>query len=585
MDINEEIFRKLVEPLRSTNPDVETVALMLMLVAWQQRDAGDPDASPRLQNQQDKTLSEALAAFEKVPELSSFEVSDGIRQRARRLRKDPGLLDQVTNLYVQGLLSAWIADDTYAWSDNKNWALGLPPSLADLLIELMAPEPNSELYIPWDYSGQLAARAVRRGAQVSLEMPITTFASHVLTLTGKGSWRLHASDPVRNPGLEEEGRLKRFQAAIAVPPMGIRYDKELVDRDPFDRFVERTNSGNILQLRHLIAQTAGRIAVVVPNTVLFSVGAERSFRQSLVEQGLIDTVIALPPGLMPLAIPVALLILNTEKPSRRIRFIDATSDEFQVTAEKRRVVLRNPEALAQLATGSTSHPRAIDIQPAQVREHDYNLEAGRYLLGDVAQQQARSLQNIPLGKLSEHFEIIRARQHATSTSGIPVREIQAADMPDYGATVSASKESLFDLNSPRAEAYFLRPQDVLLAIKGSVGKVGIVSEVPEAGEGGWLAGQSFVVLRAKENTNYSPVALLLFLRSALGQTLLKSQVVGASMPTLQLASIKDLEIPLLGGMDLQAVTSAFEQEAKIQKQIDALRQQQAHLSANLWALT
>lgn len=585
MDINEEIFRKLVEPLRTINPDVEAVALVLMLVAWQQRDTDDPDASPRLQDQQDKTLSEALAAFEKLPDLSSFEVSDGIRQRARRLRKAPGLLDQVTDLYVQGLLSAWIADDTYAWLDNKDWPLGLPPSLADLLIELIAPEPNSELYIPWDYSGQLAARAVRRDAQVALEMPITTFASHVLTLTGKGGWRLHASDPVRNPGLEEEGRLKRFQAAVAVPPMGIRYDKELVDTDPFDRFVERTNSGNIIQLRHLIAQTMGRIAVVVPNTVLFSVGAERSFRQSLVEQGLIETVIALPPGLMELAVPVALLILNTEKASHRIRFIDATSDEFQVTVEKRRTILRNLEALAQLVRGSTSHPHVIDVQPDQVREHDYNLEAGRYLLGNAAQQRGKSLENIPLGKLSEHFEIIRARQHATSVCGVPIREIQAADVPDYGATVSASKESLFDLNSPRAEAYFLRRQDVLLAIKGSVGKVGIVPDAPEAGEGGWLAGQSFVVLRAKADTTYSPVALLLFLRSELGQSLLKSQIVGASMPTLQLASIKDFTIPQLGQDELDTITSVFQKESEIQREIHALCEQQARLSADIWMLT
>jgi type I restriction enzyme M protein len=390
---------------------------------------------------------------------------------------------------------------------------------------------------------------------------------------------------VRNPGLQEEGRLKRFQAAIAVPPMGIRYDKELVDRDPFGRFVERTNAGNILQLRHLIAQTVGRVAVVVPNTVLFSVGAERSFRQSLVEQGLIETVIALPLGLMEQAIPVALLILNTEKPSRHIRFIDATSDEFQVTADKRRAVLRNPEALAQLARGSTSHPRVIDIQPARVREHDYNLEAGRYFLDDVAQQHAKSLENIPLGKLNEHFEIIRARQHATSTTGIPVREIQAADLPDYGATVSASKESLFDLNSPRAESYFLRPQDVLLAIKGSVGKVGIVTDVPEAAEERWLAGQSFVVLRAKENTTYSPVALLLFLRSELGQALLKSHVVGASMPTLQLASIKDLTIPDINPEYLSAITSAFNNEVEIQRQIQVLKRQQALPSANFWSLT
>ena len=44
---------------------------------------------------------------------------------------------------------------------------------------------------------------------------------------------------------------------------------------------------------------------------------------------------------------------------------------------------------------------------------------------------------------------------------------------------------------------FLRPDVIVLIIKGSVGKVGIVpTDVPESDPGGWVAGQSAIVLRA-----------------------------------------------------------------------------------------
>ncbi len=165
-----------------------------------------------------------------------------------------------------------------------------------------------------------------------------------------------------------------------------------------------------------------------------------------------------------------------------------------------------------------------------------------------------------------------------------MREVLASDIPEFGVTLSASKEALFDLDSPRASTYFLQPNDLLIAVKGSIGKVGIVSNPPTAGEGGWVAGQSFAVLRLKQASAYSPQALLVYLRSEMGQALLNRLAVGASQPTIQLSALKDLAIPNLSESEMAKVSVIVERERQIQQEIELLREKQAALGARHWTL-
>jgi type I restriction enzyme M protein len=494
-------------------------------------------------------------------------------------------MKKVVELGKQGLLNAFSADDIYYWAADKNSPLGLAPSLADLVIALLDLSDGSSVYAPWEHSGQLAARACRHGYEVLVETPMPLLAAQVLTVTALDHWQVFSGDPVQAPRVLENGRLKRFASAIAVPPMGVRYDREVIENDLFNRFTEKTVSGSVLQLQHLIAQTAGRIVAVVPNSVLFSVGAERSFRQELIERGAIEAVIALPSGLLTgSAIPTSVLVLTTTKQSQQIRFVNANSEQFCKSATRKRAELTHIEVLVKLARGVESSTCAIAVRPEQVCSNDFNLEVGRYVLDDAAQKLEQILANLPLMKLGEHVEIIRSRQHSTSSSGVAVQEVQASDIPDFGAIVSASKDSLFDLDSPKAKTYFLQAGDILLAIKGSVGKVGIVPEAPPAGEGGWVAGQSFVVLRSMKNASYEPKALLVYLRSEIGQALLSRLVVGASMPTIQLTSLKDLGIPSITQEAMSTAAEILEYEVQIQKEIQQLRSKQASLASALWNL-
>jgi type I restriction enzyme M protein len=586
VDLNEKIYWQLADSVRQTSTTAkEVTALVLMAISWWKRSEQMLDAETlRLDQQLGKTPAELWRAYCHVLDLPpSMELP--FRATLEAGSVDP-LIRKVSDLGAQGLLGQWTADDVAYWAVDKENVLSLAPSLADLLISLVDTNVGP-IYTPWDFSGQLTARVVGLGHEACLESPATGLASQVLSLVSPatGHWQVATSDPVRAPRYTENGKLKGFATAVAVVPMGVRYEREVVESDLFSRFTEKTSSGSVLQLQHLLAQTRGRIITVVPNSVLFSVGAERNLRQMLVERQAIEAVIALPPGLFGgSSLPATILVLNTTRPAKSVRFINATDNQFHNQGSLKRTELSQIERLRKLVRGEHECPAATDISFQVIRDNDFNLEVGRYVLDDIARQADQALEGVALSTLGEHFSVLRARQHSTSTSGAAVHEVLASDIPQYGMTLSASKEALFDLDSPKSTTYFLQPDDLLIAVKGSIGKVGIVPTPPTAGEGGWVAGQSFAVLRATQPNGYMPQALLVYLRSDLGQTLLSRMAVGASQPTIQLSALKDLQIPLISREEMAKVAQIVQQEFEIQQEIERLRERQAALGAKQWAL-
>lgn len=121
-------------------------------------------------------------------------------------------------------------------------------------------------------------------------------------------------------------------------------------------------------------------------------------------------------------------------------------------------------------------------------------------------------------------------------------------------------------------------------LNGSVGKVGIVpQDVPLPGPGGWVAGQSAIVLRAKDN-RIDARAMAVQIRSPRGQEVLKFAITGATIQVVPLKMLMKLPIFV---PDLQTARQAAEvlgQETKIQHEIDRLRQSRATLASDLWQL-
>lgn len=586
--MNEKIFSQLLDATRGLALIApQSTSLVLQLLCWWKL-SKESSALPeelRISHLLDRDLAEQHEVLRKVQAHVQYPfIDESVWQNLRGAREIAPLLQKIGVLEAQGFLDKLILDDAAFWSlDRRDGSFASAPSLCELLIELAGIKAAQRVYVPWDNSGQLAARVVRSGATALVETRSPTLPAQILGLANVSGWDINDTDPVGAPAALEQGMLVRFETAVCIPPMGLRYSSEVFENDLFDRFVEKTPVGSVLQIRHLLAQTRGRIIVAMPNSILFAAGSERQLRERLVEAGQLEAVIALPGGLcVGTNISLSIMVLNAHGGVDSVRFINATTEAFTERATKKRIELKNVEALLAEVAGQDATEHAVSVSRQSIADNDYSLEVGRYVLDEAARQLEHVPQRYEMRKLSYFFEVIRPRQHATSASGAEVFEVQAQDIPAYGYLRSASKEALFDLGSAKASSYFIRPDDVLLTFKGTIGKAGIAREVPDSEEGGWIAGQSLAILRSRRPDLYPPKVLLTYLRSKMGQALLRHIAVGATIPSIQLSALKELEIPVPTAEEMSRMVQAFELEAQIEDQIQQFRTKQAAIAASLW---
>lgn len=518
------------------------------------------------------------------PLISSHLTSTSWTADATPLQHLPMLIEKVVMLEKQGLRK-WCADDVMYWSSEPITATSaIAPSLANFLVSLATFDAPDQIYLPWERSGQLAARCRRRNIDCWIESSTPLAVDLVLAQLSGAYPQIYKNDPILSPVQSESGQLKRFPVSLSILQPAQRYSLKDIENDPHERFPEKSHSNIVLSIRHLLAQTQGKIVVVVPNGLLFNAGAERLLRADLLQKRMIHTVIGLPDGLFFRSSTAnSVLILDTVKPSDSIRFVKIT-EEFTASGPRKDTELAKLPQLLRATRDRDDNPMAINVAVSAIARDECNLEIGRYLLDDQTRKLSAVLAMQHTTKMFDHFEVVRARQHATSAQGVSVREIQAADLPDYGHVLGASKDSLFDLSTPKAQSYFIQRNDVLICLKGAGGRVGFVKSAPERGAGGWVAGQSLAILRARPSGQYDPGALMVYLRSPMGQAQLSRLAVGSSIPTLQGSALKELEIPTMNIVQQGIAVEALEEEASMQSEIEALRQKQSKIASALWKL-
>ncbi len=593
--MQDKIIFQLQECLRGLPlTPAESLELALQVLAWAKlsNTGGIPEdicLSAHLLDGPDK-LQNALQQLENGEGLvhQAFQGNSLIRLDPTKLRPALALTLRLINT---GVLHSFEPIDAVTSAAFQLRGEGVvPEEVVALMKGLTEVRPGESAYVPWDFWGHMASRMAYAGAEVYLETPLQSAMPALAGLLNKQPFQVHYADPILSPSAVENGKPRAFDVAIAFPPLGVRYTMDAVNKDWYNRFPEKTASGTVLAIRHLLSQAQRRVVVAVANSVLFSSGAERSLREDLIGQGKIEAVISMPAGLLSYTnIAFSILVLNPAGGVGKIKFVNADTAQFCTSVSKARCQLSNvDQLLGQIEAGAESD-NLIQVAVEDVLKNDTQLQVSRYVLPSSQKQLQAKLSEAPTIALGKLVSTVRPML-ITNREGeetIEAMEVSVADLPSYGFIQATGRivKVPCSLDAKSAQQ-FLRPFDIVLIVKGSVGKVGIVPyDVPPPGPGGWIAGQSAIVLRVPDDSDVDARALAVLLRSAIGQELLNGIVSGASsIKLIQLRELERLPVLITDQETNDRAIHALEKEADLQQAIDRLRQEQSKTAADLWSL-
>lgn len=511
------------------------------------------------------------------------------KEKLQRLENDRVLVFsnevEVAKKLLAEIGSATIQPESWLGSSGQQW-FSLPQEVADLICGLAEIPMDASVYAPWDNFGQLAIRVARLKAKATVETPVKFGQLAIAQMLTDTTFRVVHSEPILNSLVRDTAGSRAFDSAIAVPPMGVSYQ--------YVEAFEKSTSSTILGINHVLTFAQRRAVVLVPSSFLSNSGADERLRRNLLGDGMLKAVIELPQGVLGTTIQTAVLVLSPKGGEQTVRFVDATSEMFHCKVSKALSQLIEVSQIVRLAlkrnTPSDDNSSCKEVPIEEVLSMNSNLQAKRHVQTAAAVEATsmlRAWKSATLGELVTHISSLPNAAISTQSGEASVRTVRAVGtqdiqthgfIADVGKTIQLSEKVV-----NRHRHLLLEPLDVVLVIKGSVGKVGILS--PEAfTDGEIFAGQAVIALRVKDPRVLEAKALYATLRSPLGKQLLGALVAGTTTPLIQLRELLQLELPVLTRKQQGQAAAMLDEEQTIQEQIDKLRIKQATLSAKFLAL-
>ncbi len=149
------------------------------------------------------------------------------------------------------------------------------------------------------------------------------------------SANIKQGDTLVDPQHITHGELTRFDRVIANPPFSQNYVKKDLPTAYNTRFEfgypPEKKKADLMFLQHMISvlNDHGKMACVMPHGVLFRGGEEQTIRKGIIEAGILEAVIGLPPNLFyGTGIPACVLVINKQGKETRdeILFINADKE-------------------------------------------------------------------------------------------------------------------------------------------------------------------------------------------------------------------------------------------------------------------
>lgn len=316
---------------------------------------------------------------------------DAFNADALDLRALPHVANVIGNAYE------FLIDQYATMSRSVGGEFYTPAEVSTVMARLLDLKAGDTVYDPTCGAGTLLLQCAKiaPGVQVyGQELNQQSYGLALLNMILHGieadQTHIKNGDTLRDPHLLiDESHVMQFDAIVANPPYSLsNWGADDLADDKFNRFqwgYPPAKTGDLAFISHMLSslKDGGRMAVVMPNGILFRGGVEGKIRNKFLEQNLIEAVITLPANLFyGTSIPTVMILFKKGRTSDSILFINA-SNHFESGGSKEPNRLRYSDQ--QRILDAFSNPDDVPHYSARIKVSDIlendqgNLNMGRHV--------------------------------------------------------------------------------------------------------------------------------------------------------------------------------------------------------------
>jgi len=488
-------------------------------------------------------------------------------------RFDSKMFNDEDNLtYVLGLVknAVQLPEVNEAFYNQKGmYDFSVSNQIAELGIKLLDGD-SKELYVPFT-NGFAYSYYTDKKIYADFQMPLAELVAELINILEDKNIEFNLTNALENPTFinpDAPHILKQFESVLSFPPFGMR-DKLDTSKDKFHRFqFQRGTVLDIAHFEHILAQTKLKAVVLMPVGFTYRGSIEEEFRKYLIEQNYLEAIIQLAPNLhSATSIETTFFVINKQKMDDKVLFINLKDERF-ITRNGRKLVLKSLDDILDIYNNKKEIENISSIVAnADIASSNYSFAIDRYVIPSNIKNLEKNFKLFEKVKLEEIADVRRSQLFKDEGEGEEVYEISPSDFSKSGFTLDCGKIKQIGSQYKRLQTYKLEPYDVLLSTKGTIGKVAIIGETNDV----MIASQAIQVIRLHDkDKKEKAVALYMFLKSEISQTILSLFVSGSAMPQVATSIIKNLPIPLLSQDQQKKLEENFNKEVMLYKNIEEL---------------
>jgi len=433
----------------------------------------------------------------------------------------------------------------------------------------------SELYAPFGNSFNVAYYAEKK---IFAESHADELTIEIIKILDDVDIEFNRTDILDKPSFIEGDKLKSFDCTVSFPPIGAKSISSFRG-DIYNRFglYQGKGSLDVAHFEHILAQTLRKAVVLMATGVTFRGGVEEKFREYLIGHNWLEAIVQLPSNLLiGTGVQTTFFVINKKKNHNNIYFMNLNDKQF-IEKKGRQLVLNNIDKIMEMYKEKKEVENIASVIPSyQIIENNYSLSINRYISSKEDIHITQILDDYNMKTIQEIATVRKSQLIEDEVEGTPTYEISPSDFNTFGFTLECGRVKRIKQQYSKYQTYKLLPNDILVSTKGTVGKVALIGDIKDP----MIASQAIQVIRLNELSLIEPKYLYMFLKSNIGQNLLKKLSTGTTMPQITTKEIKALKVPIATMEEQKKIIKKFEEEVLLYKEMEYLKEKINKLNNN-----